>query len=206
MPLKILAIRLFVAAVAMLFPAIAFAHTGVGAVPDVAHGFLHPLVGIDHVLAMTAVGVLAYQRGGQALWLVPATFILGMVFGGALGISGVNVPFVELGIALSIIVLGAVVTLGVKAPVAAVMSVVGLFAIFHGHAHGAEIPENASGLAYAMGFIGATGLLHLGGIGIGFLIGQIGETEIGKIREPAVVRIAGGLMTVAGIGILAGAI
>lgn len=201
MTLSSLAIRLFVAAIATLFPAIAFAHTGTGTAADFGHGFLHPITGIDHILAMVAVGIFAYQIGGRALWLVPAIFILGMLFGGVLGISGINVPFVELGIALSVIVLGAVVCLGAKAPVAAVMSVLGFFAIFHGHAHGTEIPENTGGLAYAMGFVGATGILHLSGIGIGFLIGHVGKTH-----EPAVARIAGGLMTVAGIGILVGAI
>ncbi|MPZ54955.1 MAG: urease accessory protein [Rhizobiales bacterium] len=201
MTLRSLAIPPFVAAIAILFPEIAFAHPGTGTAADFVHGFLHPITGIDHILAMVAVGIFAYQIGGRALWLVPAIFILGMVFGGTLGISGVNVPFIELGITLSIIVLGTVVCLGVKAPIAAAMGVVGFFAIFHGHAHGTEIPENISGIAYAMGFVGTTGLLHLGGIGIGFLIGHVCKTH-----ESALVRIAGGLMTVAGIGILAGAI
>lgn len=201
MQLRTWAIQLSVAAATALIPAIAFAHTGSGTNADFMHGFFHPITGIDHILAMVAVGIVAYQIGGRALWLIPVSFILGMALGGVLGLSNVNVPFVELSIALSVIALGAAVALGITAPVAAVMAVVGLFAIFHGHAHGTEIPENASGLAYAIGFVGATGLLHLSGIGIGLLIGRVSES-----RERTVVRIAGCLMTVAGIGILAGAI
>lgn len=201
MTLSSLAIRLFVAAIATLFPAIAFAHTGTGTAADFGHGFLHPVTGIDHILAMVAVGIFACQIGGRALWLVPGAFIVGMVLGGVLGASRVTVPFVELGIALSVIVLGAAVALGMNTPVAAVMGIVGLFAIFHGHAHGAEIPETASGVAYAMGFMAATGLLHICGIAFGLLIGRVGKSQ-----EPTMVRIAGCLMAVAGIGIVTGAI
>lgn len=201
MTLSSLAIRLFVAAIATLLPAIAFAHTGTGTTADFGHGFLHPVTGIDHILAMVAVGIFACQIGGRALWLVPGAFIVGMVLGGVLGASSVTVPFVELGIALSVVVLGAVVALGMNTPVAAVMGIVGLFAIFHGHAHGAEIPETASGVAYAMGFMAATGLLHICGIAFGLLIGRVGKSQ-----EPTMVRIAGCLMAVAGIGIVTGAI
>lgn len=201
MTLSSLAIRLFVAAIATLLPAIAFAHTGTGTAADFGHGFLHPVTGIDHILAMVAVGIFACQIGGRALWLVPGAFIVGMVLGGVLGASSVTVPFVELGIALSVVVLGAVVALGMNTPVAAVMGIVGLFAIFHGHAHGAEIPETASGVAYAMGFMAATGLLHICGIAFGLLIGRVGKSQ-----EPTMVRIAGCLMAVAGIGIVTGAI
>lgn len=201
MTLSSLAIRLFVAAIATLLPAIAFAHTGTGTTADFGHGFLHPVTGIDHILAMVAVGIFACQIGGRALWLVPGAFIVGMVLGGVLGASSVTVPFVELGIALSVIVLGAAVALGMNTPVAAVMGIVGLFAIFHGHAHGAEIPETASGVAYAMGFMAATALLHICGIAFGLLIGRVGKSQ-----EPTMVRIAGCLMAVAGIGIVTGAI
>jgi urease accessory protein len=164
------------------------------------HGFSHPISGLDHILAMVMVGVFAFQFGGRAIWLVPTTFVLVMALGGALGIAGIDVPFVELGIALSVIVLGAIVALNVKAPTAVAMGIVGLFAIFHGHAHGAEMPEDA-GAAYAAGFMIATALLHVVGIGAGFLIAKIGERQ-----GSFVVRTAGGLAAVAGVGILTGMI
>lgn len=187
------------AAVAVLVPSLAFAHTGVGETSGFAHGFGHPIGGLDHVLAMVMVGVFAFQLGGRAVWLVPATFVLVMAAGGALGVAGVDVPFVETGIALSIIVLGAVVAFGVKAPVAAAMALVGLFAIFHGHAHGAEMPEDAGGAAYAAGFMLATALLHATGVGSGFLIGRLSES-----RGPRVTQAAGGFAALAGVAILAG--
>ncbi|WP_342641381.1 HupE/UreJ family protein [Rhodoligotrophos ferricapiens] len=199
MKLRCLMAWLLLAATAVFHPSIAFAHTGLGSEAGFVHGFLHPFTGMDHTLAMLAVGIVAYQIGGRALWLVPVSFVLAMAVGGVLGMWGVNVPFVELGIALSVIVLGAAIALGMPAPLAAVMAIVGLFAIFHGHAHGTEIPESASGLTYGLGFMGATGLLHLGGIGIGLLIGWAG-----KNHERVLARAAGGLMSIAGIGILAG--
>jgi urease accessory protein len=182
-----------------LLPTAALAHTGVGSTHGFSHGFLHPLGGLDHQLAMVMVGVFAWQLGGRAVWLVPATFVLVMALGGVLGISGVPVPFVEIGIGLSVVVLGAVVAFGVKAPVAVAMAVVGLFAVFHGHAHGSEMPMDASGVAYAAGFMAATALLHLLGIGIGFAIGRAG-TAYGK----AVYRLAGGAASIAGVALLAG--
>jgi len=182
-----------------LMPSMALAHTGVGDTSGFLHGFGHPITGLDHILAMVMVGVFACQLGGRALWLVPSTFVLVMAFGGALGIAGINVPFVEIGIALSVIVLGAVVALGVKAPIAVAMAVVGFFAIFHGHAHGAEMPEDAGGLAYGLGFVVATALLHAVGIGIGYAIGRAGERH-----GDLVVRASGGVASVAGLGILTG--
>ena len=184
-----------------LMPTVALAHTGVGDTVGFSHGFLHPLTGIDHILAMMMVGVFAWQLGGRALWLVPVTFVLVMAVGGVLGVAGIGVPFVEAGIALSVIVLGAIVAFRVKAPVAIAMAVVGLFAVFHGHAHGSEMPENAAGMAYGLGFMIATALLHLGGIGLGFLIGRIGDE-----RGPAVVRATGAVAAVAGLAILGGLI
>jgi urease accessory protein len=186
---------------AAALPAVAYAHTGVGETAGLVHGFSHPISGLDHILAMVMVGVLAFQLGGRALWAVPATFVLVMAFGGALGIAGVDLPFVEAGIALSVIVLGAVVALDIRASTAVAMAIVGLFAVFHGHAHGAEMPENAAGAAYAAGFMIATALLHAVGLGVGFLIARFGE------RQGAfVVRTAGGLAAVAGLGLLTGLI
>jgi urease accessory protein len=192
------AIRATAACLALL-PTAALAHTGIGDASGFAHGFAHPISGLDHILAMVMVGVFAWQLGGRALWLVPAAFVLVMALGGALGVAGIEVPFVETGIALSVIVLGAIVALGVKAPVAAAMGIVGLFAVFHGHAHGMEMPENAGGVAYAAGFMIATAMLHVAGIGVGFLIGKAGEGY-----GPVVVRSTGGIAAVAGVGLLTG--
>jgi urease accessory protein len=187
------------AAPAIFMPAIAFAHTGFGDTSGFVHGFWHPISGLDHVLAMVMVGVFAWQLGGRALWLVPATFITVMALAGALGIAGIGVPFVEIGIAISVVAFGAIVAFDFKAPTAVAMGVVGLFAVFHGHAHGAEIPEDAGGVAYAAGFIMATALLHLAGIGAGFLIGKVGA-HYGSV----VVRLVGGIATVAGVVLLVG--
>lgn len=188
-------------AVCVLAPSLAFAHTGVGQTVGFAHGFTHPVSGLDHVLAMILVGVLAWQLGGRALWLVPTTFVSVMAIGGALGMMGISVPFVEAGIAFSVIVLGAVVALGIRAPAAIAAGVVGLFAIFHGHAHGSEMPVAAAGIVYAAGFMLATSVLHIAGITIGYLIGKISEQQ-GAI----VMRSAGGIAALAGIGLLTGLI
>jgi len=185
------------ATLAILTPTVAFAHTGVGHTSGFVHGFGHPISGLDHVLAMVMVGVFAWQLGGRALWLVPTTFLTVMAAAGALGIAGIGIPFVEIGMALSVVALGAIVAFNVKAPVTAAMGVVGLFAIFHGYAHGAEIPEDVGGVAYAAGFLIATAILHLAGISAGFLIGKAGEHH-----GSAVVRLAGGLSTVAGVTLL----
>lgn len=194
------AIRTATTALALL-PTAALAHTAVGATSGFVHGFGHPISGLDHILAMVMVGVLAWQLGGRALWLVPAAFVAVMAVGGTLGVAGIDVPFVETGIALSVIVLGAMVALGVKAPLAIAMGLVGLFAVFHGHAHGAEMPETAGGLAYAAGFMLATALLHVAGIGAGFLIGRASASY-----GPAMVRSAGGIVAIAGVGIFTGLI
>lgn len=180
-------------------PTLAFAHTGVGQTTGFMHGFSHPVSGLDHILAMVMVGVFAFQLGGRALWLVPATFVGIMAIGGALGVMGISVPFVETGIALSVVVLGAVVALDLKAPVAVAMGIVGLFAIFHGHAHGAEMPEDAGGFAYAAGFMIATALLHVLGIALGFAIGKASERG-GRL----VTQSAGGFAAIAGVGLLTG--
>lgn len=182
-----------------LVPTAAFAHVGVGSTSGFVHGFIHPLSGLDHQLAMTLIGIFAYQLGGRALWFVPLTFVIVMALGSFLSVMGVPVPFVEVGIALSVIVLGAIVAFGVKAPVAVAMGVVGLFAIFHGHAHGSEMPLDASGFEYGIGFMMATALLHAVGIGIGVLIG-ISSKTLGN----NVYRVAGGLASVAGVALLLG--
>jgi len=187
------------AAAATLLPTLAFAHTGIGATHGFVHGFAHPLGGLDHLAAMVTVGLLAWQLGGRAVWAVPATFVAVMALGGALGVSGVELPFVELGIALSVVVLGTGVALGLKAPLAVAMGVAGFFAVFHGHAHGTEMPLDASGLSYGLGFMAATGLLHLAGLGLGRSIGRFGDTH-----GETYVRGAGAAVAVAGLALVGG--
>ena len=184
-----------------LLPSAALAHTGIGDMAGFVDGFEHPVGGLDHVLAMVLVGILAWQLGGRALYAVPASFVLLMAVGGGLGIAGIEVPFVETGIALSIVVFGAAVASGIRAPVAAVAALVGLFAIFHGYAHGAEMPADAGGLGYALGFMLATALLHAAGVGFGFMLGRVAAKE-GSL----VVRAAGGAAALAGLAVLVGVI
>ena len=179
-------------------PAVAHAHTGVGDTGGLVHGFMHPVGGLDHVLAMVAVGVFASILGGRALWLVPTSFVVMMAVGGILGMQGVNVPFVEIGIAASVVVLGLAVALRWNPPTAAAMGVVSLFAIFHGHAHGAEMPLDASGMQYAIGFMAATALLHIAGVGLGVAIGRI------SANSATALRFGGGALALAGVGLLTG--
>ena len=157
---------------------------------------MHPLTGIDHILAMIAVGVFAAQLGGRAMWLVPAAFVTTMAAAGLLGMAGASLPFVEIGIALSVIALGVAVAARIKLPVTIAMAVVGLFAIFHGYAHGVEMPESLSELGYGLGFVAATALLHLVGIA-GFLL----LNRASKAGQFAV-RILGGVAACAGVALL----
>lgn len=182
---------------ATLSAAPAFAHTGIGDTTSFVHGFMHPLIGLDHVLTMIAVGLCAALLGGRSLWLIPLSFVTMMAFGSALALAGVKIPLVELGIGASVVALGTVVWLRLKAPVALAMSFVGFFAIFHGHAHGAEMPETVSSLEYASGFVTATIMLHGIGIVFGSALGMLAERQS---RRAA--RSAGFAMTLAGIGIL----
>jgi urease accessory protein len=194
-------IGLTIAAALLLIPTAAFAHPAIGNAHGFVQGLAHPLGGLDHILAMVAVGVFAWQLGGRALWAVPATFVLVMALGGILGITGIGIPGIEIGIAASVIVLGTIVALRVKASVAVAMAVVALFAIFHGHAHGTEMPLAAASVPYAVGFMLATALLHLAGIALGFAIGRAGDSY-GRLGY----RFAGGLVALAGVAILAQAI
>jgi urease accessory protein len=130
-------------------------------------GFFHPISGADHVLAMVAVGLWGAQLGAPAIWVLPVAFPLVMAMGGMLGFLGVPIPGVEYGIAASAIMLGTAVTFEVKPSLVIAALVVGCFAIFHGHAHGTELPAGQSALLYSTGFVMATGCLHAVGIGIG---------------------------------------
>jgi urease accessory protein len=132
-------------------------------------GFEHPISGLDHIVAMVSVGLWGAQLGAPAIWTLPVTFPIVMAFGGMLGLLGVPLPGTEIGIALSAIGLGAVVAGEARPPLFFAALLVGFFAIFHGHAHGTELPPDENGVLYSMGFVVATGLLHLTGIGIGLI-------------------------------------
>jgi len=192
--------RILLASLLVALPTAAFAHAGhPGDTAGLLHGFMHPVGGIDHILAMVAVGVFAFVLGGRALFLVPLAFVGMMAVGFVLGIWGLDLPFVELGIALSSVVIGAAAAWGKPMPVAAAMSLVGVFAIFHGHAHGAEMPADAAGLEYALGFIAATALLHLAGIGAALGVSRLA----GRFGRP-VAQVAGAAFALGGVGVLAG--
>lgn len=181
---------------ALLFlPQAALAHPGHGAATGAGAGFLHPLMGADHVLAMVAVGLLASLRGGRALWALPLSFLTLMCAGAGLGMSGVALPHVEAGIALSIVAFGLAAIVGLRAPVALLAALVGAFAVFHGYAHGTEMPETASGVAFGFGFLAATALLHAAGIGLG-----VAATRVGAMRAAPVL---GAGLAAAGIALLA---
>ncbi len=157
--------RLLAAAAIAAIATPAFAHSG-GAfhVHGLAQGFLHPFGGIDHVLAMAAVGLWAGVAGGRALWAWPAAFVAAMTAAAGLGMAGLALPFGELGIIFSVVALPVLVVLGRRVPLSLGAAVCALFAVFHGWAHGAEMPADAAGLAYGMGFIAATTLLHAAGM------------------------------------------
>ena len=147
----------------------ALAHTGTGMALGLQSGLMHPVTGLDHLVAMVAVGLWGAQLGSPAIFVLPITFPLVMALGGVVGIVGITLPFAEAAVALSGIALGLLVALRARAPLALAMLLVGAFAIFHGYAHGRELPGAADPLAYAVGFVVATGLLHLCGILIGLL-------------------------------------
>lgn len=161
---------LALAAVLALLPlGPALAHTGVGSVSGLASGFMHPISGLDHLVAMLAVGLWSAQLGGRALWVLPITFPLVMAVGGLIGMGGAELPFTEIMIALSGLGLGLAVALEAKPPLWIAALLTGIFAIFHGYAHGKELPEAADPILYGAGFLAATLLLHLCGIALGIL-------------------------------------
>jgi urease accessory protein len=182
-------------ALALVAP-IAQAHSEVGGVGGFISGLLHPISGWDHIAAMVAVGIWGAFLGSPALWLLPVIFPMVMALGGALGILGVDIMGVETGIALSGFVLGGMIVFAARPPVWFASLLVAAFAIFHGYAHGVELPHAANALTYAVGFVIATGILHLGGIGIGWLI----HWEWGRIA----VRVIGAVIAATGFAFLLG--
>lgn len=159
-------------------------------------GFTHPFGGLDHMLAMVAVGMWGARLGMPALWMLPVAFPLLMAAGGVMGILGLPLPSIELGIALSVVVLGAVILVALRPPLWVAILIVSFFAVFHGYAHGAELPGHSDPLPYSLGFIVATGLIHIAGILIGFVT-----------RLPhgmTALRAGGGAIAAAGVYLLVG--
>jgi len=171
----------------------ALAHTGLEHATSFSSGFLHPLTGPDHVLAMVAVGLWAGVNGGRAVWAWPIAFVSLMLVGGALGMMGVALPMVEPGILASVIVLGLLVLTAARVAVAVGVLLVGVFAVLHGYAHGAELPTAAAAISYSAGFALATALLHAAGLGIAFLSARGGNN--------LAVRAAGGLVAACGVAL-----
>lgn len=159
---------LFAAVVSLVFVDFAAAHPGHGG-HGLESGFVHPLTGLDHLLAMFAVGLWASQIGGRAMWIVPLSFVSCMVLGGAAAFAGISVPFVEPAILASMFILGLLIAVGFQWPTWAAASIAGLFALFHGAAHATEMAVDQSFALYSIGFVLATALLHLAGIGLGRL-------------------------------------
>jgi urease accessory protein len=190
----LLGLTILIAAIGIASPA--FAHTGEGMAGGFLSGLTHPIFGWDHVVAMVAVGLWGAVLGSPAIWILPITFPLVMAFGAALGVAGVPVPFIEAGIALSGVVLGLLVALMVRAPIAIAAVLVAIFAIFHGYAHGTELPEAANPFAYAIGFVIATGALHL----IGILFGTLTGRAWGKWT----IRAGGAVIALVGAAFLTG--
>jgi urease accessory protein len=151
----------------------ALAHTGSSSLGGFASGFSHPLFGYDHLLAMLAVGIWGAQMGGRSVWTLPVTFPLIMAVGGIMGMAGIPLPSVEFGIALSILVLGMAIAFAWRPFEPVALLIIAAFAIFHGYAHGAELPAAADPAAYSIGFVVATGAIHVVGIAIGLLIGKL---------------------------------
>jgi urease accessory protein len=184
-------LRCLIALALALMPTVALAHSENGVSIDFKGGFSHPIFGPDHVIAMVAVGLWGAFLGMPAIWLLPVVFPLVMAFAGALGVLGVPLPGVEIGIALSAIALGTMVALAARPPLWVAALLVGAFAVFHGHAHGTELPIGADAVAFSMGFVVATGMLHLAGISFGTL----SRWPAGRIA----VRAAGCIIAVIGM-------
>jgi urease accessory protein len=181
-------------ALGLLFPVHAFAHVERGEATGFITGLHHPWSGLDHVLAMIAVGLWGAQLGNPAMWLLPVIFPMVMSLGAMMGLLGIPIPGIEIGIALSAILLGAMVVGEVRPKMIIAATLVGLFAIFHGHAHGSELPAGQSGMLYSMGFVIATGCLHA----VGIALGLIHRWPMGKLA----VRGAGAFISVMGITFL----
>jgi urease accessory protein len=173
-------------ALAVFVPSLAQAHVGIGPTGGWTPGFTHPISGLDHICAMLAVGLLAGQRGGRALWIVPLTFLTLMAGGALLGTAGFRIPFVEGGVVLSVLVLGLLVAVAARLPLGADVVIVTLFALCHGHVHGTEMPATVSGFVYGAGFLAGTALLQALGIGLALLPTRVGEARVARFAGAAI--------------------
>jgi urease accessory protein len=182
--------------VAVFLSSNAMAHTGIGDTHGFVHGFMHPVSGVDHIMAMFAVGLLAANWGGRAIYFLPVSFLAMMTVGGILGLNGVEIPMVELGISASLVIFGLTLALNISLPLIAGMSIIGFFALFHGHAHGAEMPADISGFDYAVGFLIATGVLHAAGIAFGLLLPRLPISNALRISQTcgALILLTGGAL------------
>jgi len=185
--------RILGALVLLLAPAMAFAHPGHGDNGLIA-GISHPIGGLDHLLAMLAVGLWAAQQQGAARWALPCTFVGTLLLGGLLGFEGLQLPALEGGIAASVLALGLAVALAVRPPLSLAVVATALFALFHGVAHGLELPDMTSPWAYAAGFVAATAALHAAGYGV--------VRVLPKAAAP-LIRVAGAVSAVTGGWLLA---
>ena len=165
--------KLLVSFFLVFCPMLAFAHASGGDIGGFYSGIGHPVLGSDHLLAMLAVGALSAQLGGRAIWSVPLTFVVLMLVGGLLGIYGISLFSVEIGIAVSVIVLGIAMAVDKRAPMVLTMLFVGFFALFHGHAHGTEMPNMAQPVFYVLGFILGTATIHLFGLVLALGVGML---------------------------------
>lgn len=172
---------------------------GTGMEHGLAAGFFHPLLGLDHLLAMFAVGLLAAQLGGRAIWLLPVSFLGAMLIGGGLGMAGLGLPGMQIGIALSVVALGVALAVGRKYPLVAAALIVGLFGVTHGQAHGTELPALAAPALYGLGFVAATLGLHVSGLGLGLMF-------LHWQRDRFILRVSGAAISLAGLAILWNAI
>jgi urease accessory protein len=175
----------------LIIPSVTFAHVADN-IGGFNAGLSHPVLGMDHLLAMLSVGILSAQMGGKWVWKVPLTFVLVMLIGGMLGMEGINVMSVELGITLSVLILGIAIASEKKLPPILAMVFVGIFAIFHGHAHGTEMPYLADPVPYACGFVAGTAAIHILGVLISYLLQKL---KNGK----SVLRYLG--MSIASVGL-----
>lgn len=189
--MKKLPLHLSLTALCALLPISALAHTGVGQATGFGAGFIHPASGADHLLAMIAVGLWAAQMRERAAWTVPGIFVGMMLAGGALGMSGVPVPYIEAGVLASVLVLGVLVAGAFKLPLAVSGILVGIFAVFHGYAHGAEMPIASDAISYSAGFALATSSLHA--------VGILAGTGLRKLNIEKLTRLAGGAIALSGI-------
>ncbi|WP_321389280.1 HupE/UreJ family protein [uncultured Desulfuromusa sp.] len=182
---------LYALGVIFIFPSLAMAHTGIGDTSGFMHGFSHPVYGVDHLLAMVAVGLWAAQQGGRATWIVPGAFVSVMILGGMLGFSGWPVVFLEAGILTSVLVMGILIVGAFRFPTRVSVLIVGFFALFHGYAHGAEMPASLGAVSYSLGFALSTAIIHS--------VGIIAGLGLQKLQIEKMARYAGGAIMLSGI-------